>query len=107
MLVGIILFGMALYILYMLHKNKYDQLKTSILLFVSLSALFLASYLMFNNFSIELLKRRVTGLILFIIGFWLTFIFPSDQEHQPTEMAHFAIFIGLMIFIGGIWMMFF
>ena len=104
---GLIVVAIGFYLVYMLHKNKYNGLKTSIILLISLVLLFGGLYILTYNISFELIKRRVYGLILFIMGFWLTFMFPADTEHQPEDMAHFAILIGLIVLAGGIWLMFF
>jgi len=107
MLLGIILFAIGIYILYLIQKKGgIEGQKSNLYLFGALAALFIGSYFLFSDFSFELLKRRVIGLLLFMFGFWLSFLFPGD-EYQPEGMGNLGLFVGLIILIGGIWMMFF
>ncbi|UCD07198.1 MAG: hypothetical protein JSW41_05230 [Candidatus Aenigmatarchaeota archaeon] len=45
----------------------------------------------------------ILGIILILIGLFLTFFFPGTQEHQPPPFGAVGIFLGLiLIIIGGI-----
>ncbi len=107
MILGVVLFAIGVFLLILVHKNKYEETKLYFMLFLALSSLFLSSYLMFSDVSLEIIRRKALGFVLGGLGFLLTFIYPTTSDYQPVGMSYAGVFIGVLLLIGGIVMILF
>lgn len=43
----------------------------------------------------------IAGILLALVGFFLVFLFPGADEHQPAEFARMGIIMGLICFLAA------
>lgn len=105
MLVAAILIALGIFILYFLDRDIEDK-KMYVALFGGGALVLGGIYLLFYTIPADIIKRKVIGLFLSIVGFWMTFKFPGATEYQG-EMGYTGILLGLVMLIFGIyWLLF-
>lgn len=103
--VAAILIALGIFILYFLDRKVEDQ-KMYWALFGGTGLLLAGIYLLFYAIPTEIIKRKVIGLILSVVGFWLTFKFPGATEYQG-EQGYTGIILGIITLVVGIYLLLF
>ena len=67
----------------------------------------LGLYLIFGSIPVEVIKKKVWGIVLFFFGWWLAFRFPAALEHQPKEFGWTGFVMGIISVVIGVWLIFF
>lgn len=78
-------------------------------LLVGLALILGGGWLLFRDISLEAIRNKLIGLVLFAAGFFFVFHFPdiTGLRHQPERMSRFGIFLGLFLLILGLYMLLF
>ena len=87
-------------------KGKKKEFKEFSLILLFLFSAFLGTYIFIVTFW-QVLLRKILGLIMFILGYFLISKFPDITDYQLEKMTLFGIFIGLILFFSGLyWLLF-
>lgn len=78
-----------------------------IILAIGAASLFIGLWLLVTKLTLALLLRRLAGLFFTFIGAFLVFGFPDITDYQRKEMSRAGIFIGLIVAVIGIYLLFF
>lgn len=77
------------------------------LLLFSLGLIGVGILITITQFGFFILLRKIAGIILILIGFFMVAIIPRAEEDQPKYLATWIILIGFFIlFLGIYWTLF-
>jgi uncharacterized membrane protein HdeD (DUF308 family) len=101
-----ILIAVGVFLLYNLDRDIADNKLLKIVL-PGIVLIVLGMYLLFGNIPVEVIKKKVWGIVLSAAGFWTAFRFPDNMDHQPEAFGWTAFIFGIMLMIVGIFLVFF
>lgn len=103
--VAAILIALGIFILYFLDRGIKDKEMYGAM-FGGGILLLAGIYLLFYTIPADIIKRKVLGMAIGTIGFWMTFKFPGATEYQG-EMGYTGIIFGIIMLVVGIyWLLF-
>ena len=105
-LLAAILIAVGAFLLYNLDRSLED---TKLLWVILPGIVFvgLGLYLIFGSIPVEVIKKKVWGIVLFLFGWWFAFRFPGTYEHQPKEFGWTGFVVGTISLVIGVWLIFF
>ena len=101
--IAVVLLAVGVFLLYFLDRDITDN-QMYIVFFAGLAFILLGGYIVFREIPVEILKKKLYGLVLFVSGLWLTFRYPSSNDIQPEGMSVLGIIIGLIFTIFGLYL---
>lgn len=78
-----------------------------IILAIGTASLLFGLWILVTKLTLALLLRKIAGLFFTLVGAFLVFGFPDIKDYQRFELSKAGIFIGIIIFILGIYLLFF
>ena len=78
-----------------------------IILGIGTACLLLGIWIIISTITLVVLLKKIAGLLFGFVGFFLVFGFPDIGDYQIPGMSRAGIFIGLIIFVVGIYLLFF
>jgi hypothetical protein len=64
-------------------------------------------WIILTRISIAMLLAKIAGVIFAFLGFFLIWGFPDVGDYQNDSMSKAGVFLGLIFFIIGIYLLFF
>ena len=64
-------------------------------------------WIILTRLTLALILTKIAGLILLGVGLFMIFGFPDSGDYQGHDMSTAGIFIGLVLAIVGVWLLFF
>lgn len=86
--------------------EKSDE-KFLVALLIGAAAVIGGAWILITKITLATLLIKVAGLVLFLIGFFLTVKFPDTNEYQRESMSAAGVLIGLVMLILGFYLLFF
>ncbi len=86
-------------------KNS-DSAMTSKLLY-AFAMIIIGSFLLFANIAPQVIKQKLMGLVITLIGYFLAFKYQFVSDYQRTDFALTGAIIGFVIFIVGLYFLIF
>ncbi|MEM7816386.1 MAG: hypothetical protein QXZ20_00565 [Candidatus Aenigmatarchaeota archaeon] len=105
-IIGIFLISLGLFGLHQAIEKGKDDKDTIILLVISLIIIFVGGVILIGKINFEVLIKRILGIFCVLFGFFLFGIFPG-AGYTPTGFKNVGIFFGFLIFVLGIYFIFF
>jgi len=47
------------------------------------------------------LIKKILGIVLLLVGFFLFFLFPTSTDYQPESFGYTAIILGFVLMVVG------
>jgi len=51
--------------------------------------------------------KKLIGLIIFVFGYFMVFIFPGETDYQPAGFSMIGVIGGIFFFIIGLYLLIF
>ncbi len=64
-------------------------------------------YLIFISLPWYVILRKFVGLIIFIFGYFMVFIYPGESDYQPPGYTMLGVIGGILFLIIGIYLLIF
>lgn len=81
--------------------------KLIIIMLIGIALIVGGGWIIATRISLALLLAKIAGLILLAIGFFLIWGFPDSPDYQHRGMANTGVFLGIVLFIIGIYLLVF
>lgn len=78
-----------------------------IYILLGIACIVAGGWVLLTKIGLALMLVKLSGLILALLGFFLVVKFPDVTEYQPADMSKTAIFMGIIMLIVGIYLLFF
>ncbi len=108
-LIPALMIGLGFFIIYILvikNSDKFDDLRVPKNIIFALILIGIGSYVIFSAIPSAVLMKKLIGLVLTLLGFFLVFKFPFTNEYNRGFEAT-GIFFGVVILIVGLIMLIF
>ena len=102
-----ILIAFGVLSIYLSVEEGVNDIKLMIILFIGIGSVIAGLWVLIETLTIGLILRKLLGLALAGFGVFLIIGFPDVRDYQRFEMAKSAIFIGLIVFVLGIYFLLF
>ena len=102
-----ILMAFGILSIYLSIEEGISDVKLMMILFIGIACVVAGLWILIETLTIGLILKKLLGLGLAGFGLFLIIGFPDIREYQRFEMARSAIFIGLIVFILGIYFLLF
>ena len=102
-----ILMAFGILSIYLSIEEGISDPKLMLILFIGIACVVAGLWIIIEKLTITLILRKLLGLGLTGFGIFLILGFPDVKDYQRFEMARSAIFIGLIVFILGIYFLLF
>jgi hypothetical protein len=77
-----------------------------LILFLGVACIVAGAWLVIANITLGLILKRLVGLALTGIGVFIVIRFPDVRDYQNFNMSRAGLFIGLIILILGLYLLF-
>ncbi len=78
-----------------------------VMFLLGIAAVIGGGWILVTRITLPIILTKIAGLILTLIGIFMTVNFPDVQDYQRHGMGLTAIFIGLIFLIVGIYLLIF
>jgi len=76
-------------------------------LIIGIILLVAGGWIIVTRISLAVLLAKIAGIIFAFFGFFLIWGFPDVADYQPHSMSKAGIFIGVVLFIIGVYLLLF
>ena len=101
-----ILIAVGIFLMYFLDREL-EENKMYLVLFTGLACVALGIFALFYAIPAELLQKKILGLGLSAVGFFLVFKFPGAVDIQGSGFGYTGIIVGLFMLVGGLFLFIF
>lgn len=108
-LIPALMIGFGLFLIYIIvikNHETFDDFRVPKNVIFALILIGVGGYLLFSSISSAVLMKKLIGLVLTLLGFFLVFKFPFTNEYNRGFEAT-GIFFGVVILIVGLIMLIF
>lgn len=102
---GLIAFGI-LTIYFAINESIGDN-RLMLILLIGVGCILAGTWLLIDTLTIDLLLRKLFGIIMSGLGLFLLLGFPDILEYQREGMSRAGIFIGLFVLVIGVYFLLF
>lgn len=102
-----VLVGLGLFLLIKTIEMGKGDKETIIYFFISLGLIIGGCYGLISVISIDVLMKKIGGILSTLIGFFLLFKFPGREGYGVEEFVNLGMLIGLVLLVIGIWLILF
>jgi Na+/melibiose symporter-like transporter len=88
-------------------EEKFDDRRIVMIFFLGLAAIVAGGWIILSSISLAVILTKIAGIILGLIGGFLVIGFPDTDDYQPHGMSKAGIFIGMILLIFGLYLIFF
>ena len=64
-------------------------------------------YVLLQALTLAVILKKLAGLVLILVGLFFIIGFPDIIDYQPSNFGRAGIFIGIVLMVIGIWLLFF
>lgn len=104
---GIILFVFGIFAIYFSLSEGYEDSHLLAVLIVGFLCIIVGGWAILSQLTLAFLLRKLTGLILLGLGFFLIWGFPDITDYQPDDMSKTGVFLGVILFLIGVYLLVF
>ncbi len=102
-----VLLAFGIVAIYFSFEEAKNDKTMSVVLIVGVLAIIAGGWLFISQLSIAVVLRKIAGLVLAVIGGFLVFGYPGSSDYQKSGFAVTGIFIGMVVLIFGLFLLFF
>ena len=106
-LFGGFLIALGFCVIYFSTDAKMSDSKLSMYMLLGIAAIIGGAWIILTRITLTVLLIKAAGLILALVGFFMVFKFPDVSDYQSGNMARTGVFLGIIVFILGIYLLFF
>ncbi|MEM7819755.1 MAG: hypothetical protein QXD48_02920 [Candidatus Aenigmatarchaeota archaeon] len=103
---GAVLLAFGLLVIYFSTEESKKEEQFLISLLIGIACVLAGGWIIITKITLALLLKRIAGLVFAGIGLFLIIGFPDAAEYQRIGMSKAGVFIGLIFFIIGLYLMF-
>ena len=101
---GSLLLAVGILAIYFSVESKVQDTEFLVMFLLGFVAAIAGGWILITRLTIAVILTKLAGLILIIIGVFLTFEFPDIDQYQRTGMSKTGILLGLFLLILGIYL---
>ncbi|MBI4018608.1 MAG: hypothetical protein HY368_03290 [Candidatus Aenigmarchaeota archaeon] len=102
-----VLIAVGLFVIFFSIDSDANDSKLLFMLFLGVVLIFAGGWLILSKLTWGVVVRKVAGLFLGALGFFLFAWFPDIQDYQKVGMTKTGIFFGIVFFIIGLYLLLF
>ncbi|MBI4162535.1 MAG: hypothetical protein HY513_02535 [Candidatus Aenigmarchaeota archaeon] len=88
-------------------EEGFDDKRIMMIFLIGLAAIIAGGWIIFSRITLATILTKIAGIIIGLVGFFLVTSFPDVIDYQPDGMGKAGIFIGLIMLIFGVYLIFF
>lgn len=81
--------------------------KFLLILLIGIAAFIAGGWILVTKITLAVLLTKIAGIILFLLGLFLIVEFPDITQYQVAGFSKTGVFIGIVFFIIGVWLLIF
>jgi len=101
---GSLLLAVGILAIYFSVESKVQDTEFLVMFLLGFVAAIAGGWILITRLTIAVILTKLAGLILIIIGVFLTFEFPDIDQYQRAAMSKTGILLGLFLLIFGIYL---
>lgn len=100
---GAVLLAFGFFVIYFSFESKNNDRSFLAVFVIGIVLVLVGGWIILTTITIEMLLRKIGGLILAIIGLFLLTGFPDIVDYQQKGMSKAGVFIGFILLIVGVY----
>ncbi len=106
-LAGAILLAFGFFVVYFAVESDKNDRSFLIILIIGIALILIGGWIILATITLEMLLKKLAGLVLAIIGLFMLAGFPDIGDYQAKGMSKAAMLIGLILLIVGVYLFIF
>ena len=102
-----ILIAFGLLIIFFSAESKTGDEKFMLIFLLGIACVVIGAWIIITKITLAVLLKKLAGLILAGVGFFLVTGFPDITQYQNEKMGITGVFIGIVLIIVGLFLLFF
>lgn len=84
-----------------------NDMKMFIIMIIGLMLMIGGGWIIVTSISLAVLLAKIAGILLIALGFFMLTGFPDLYEYQTREMTKAGVFLGVIFFVVGFYLLLF
>ena len=93
--------------IYFSAEEGIGDMKMLIILLIGLILIIGGGWIIITNITLVALLSKTAGIVFAFFGFFLIWGFPDITQYQPEKMSKMGVFLGVIFFVIGIYLLLF
>ncbi|MFH1420481.1 MAG: hypothetical protein ABIG30_00775 [Candidatus Aenigmatarchaeota archaeon] len=106
-IISAILIAFGVLVIFFLSDKSMNDRKATGVLVIAVLAVLAGAWLIISSIGVFILLQKIAGLVIAGIGVFLIAGFPGVLDYQLGSMAKTGIFIGIILLVVGLYLLFF
>jgi hypothetical protein len=106
-IIGAVLIAFGIMTIYFSIEEGIGDAKLMGILILGLLSVGAGIFVLVKTLTLIVILKKITGLALAVAGLFFIIGFPDIIDNQPTGMGRAGVFIGIVLLVLGVWLLFF